>query len=183
MTAIAVESQSDHVKKRAIVPDDPLQLGDMVLMKNQHPTKLHGHLGPYKVVGLGDLNAVTIAPLLGAASRRPSMRTSSYAWNPQTRHLRISQPCRLEIPRSSMSSPSSVSPRTTSFSSSGCLTTSSQRRAQTMSPSSTHYPCNGGCRELMRAGCGVPGTGCSLCKVGSPFFRFCGSPQMPPTGS
>ncbi len=47
----------------------PLQSGDIVLRKNPSPSKLHGHLGPYKVLTVENHYAVTIVPLLGGQER------------------------------------------------------------------------------------------------------------------
>ncbi len=66
--ADALRQQEEALQGRSIEPTE-IEAGDLVLLENQRQTKLHGHLGPFKVTAVGDNHAVTIAPILGGAPR------------------------------------------------------------------------------------------------------------------
>ncbi len=65
-TALAAQ---DRVTESRSVEPTSLAAGDIVFLQNQRTTKLHGHLGPFKVLAVGDNYATTIVPLLGGDPR------------------------------------------------------------------------------------------------------------------
>ncbi len=62
--AEALDSQTSQRSERG-VEAPPLEAGDIVLRKNPRRSKLHGHLGPYRVTQVGSNYAIEIAPILG----------------------------------------------------------------------------------------------------------------------
>ncbi|KAG9392999.1 hypothetical protein J8273_5594 [Carpediemonas membranifera] len=48
---------------------DEVAPGDIVLALNPRPSKLHGHLGPFKVLAVRDHHAISISPLLGGEEK------------------------------------------------------------------------------------------------------------------
>ncbi len=60
----ALAEQAAARRERGVEPHR-VEPGDIVLRTNQRKTKLHGHLGPFKVVAVLDNYAVQVAPVLG----------------------------------------------------------------------------------------------------------------------
>ncbi|KAG9392211.1 Chromo and chromo shadow domain [Carpediemonas membranifera] len=54
---------------RTAEPTPPIEPGTLVLRKNESPTKLHGHRGPFRITA-ADGYAAEITPLTGGKSRR-----------------------------------------------------------------------------------------------------------------